>query len=110
MVAVARKLSMMGERLQEKSCLFHTGDYRNKGYNLNKLAWIQFPTKMVSVDWKLSMTEEWPKTEVVCFSKKIAGQNSINLSKVRVSVKMVSSAHKLSKIEGQCREQNSLFQ
>jgi hypothetical protein len=31
MVAVAQKLSMAEQRLQEQSCLFQTGDYRNKG-------------------------------------------------------------------------------
>jgi hypothetical protein len=39
-VAVAWKLSMIEERLQEQSCLFQTGDYGNKGHSLDKLTWV----------------------------------------------------------------------
>jgi hypothetical protein len=58
-VAVAWKLSMIEERFQEQSCIFQTGDYRNRGFNPEKLTWVRFSMKMVSVSQKLSMTEEW---------------------------------------------------
>jgi hypothetical protein len=82
--AVAWKLRITEERLQKQSCLFQTGDYRNKGHNSDKMTWVLFPTKKFSVDWKLSTTENGANTEVSCFSKKIkaakATDSAINLS------------------------------
>jgi hypothetical protein len=42
----------------------------------DKLTWVQFAMKMVSVDQKLSMTENSAKTKVVCFGKGITGANT----------------------------------
>jgi hypothetical protein len=47
---VAQKLSMVEERLQEQSCLFQTGDYICMAHDTDKLTWVCFTRKMVSVD------------------------------------------------------------
>jgi 3-methyladenine DNA glycosylase Mpg len=49
-VAVAQKLSMAEERLQEQNCLIQTGDHRNKGHISEKLTRVKFPRKMFYVD------------------------------------------------------------
>jgi hypothetical protein len=71
LVAVAREISTIEEKLPEHSCLFQTGDYRNEGYNSEKLSWVRSPTKKFSVDRELSTTEERPQEKVVRFGEKI---------------------------------------
>jgi hypothetical protein len=47
-VAVGQKLSTLEEMRQGQSCMFHTGYYRNKGWNPDKQTWVPFPTKLFS--------------------------------------------------------------
>jgi hypothetical protein len=67
--------------------------------------------KVVSVTWKLSMTE-WHKEQNCLFWQgdyRNKGHNPKIMSWVHVPMKMVSVAQKLSMIE-QHKEQNCLFQ
>jgi hypothetical protein len=66
--------------------------------------------KIVSAAWKLSMIEEWRQDQSCFFRKgdyRNKGNNAEKLSWVRVLMKMVSVAQKLSMIER--KEQNCLF-
>jgi hypothetical protein len=69
LVAVAQKLSKIEERLHEQSSWFQTGDYRNQGHSSDNVTRVRFPMKMLSMAWKLSMTEEWHQDQFVSMRK-----------------------------------------
>jgi hypothetical protein len=58
MISVAQKLCIIEKRLQDQSCLFRRGDYRNKGQNPQNLSWVWVPLKLFFVAQKLSMIEQ----------------------------------------------------
>jgi hypothetical protein len=66
-VSVARQLSTIEKRLQNRSCFYRRGDYRNRDHNHENLSCVQVPVKMVSVTRKVSTTEEQCKDRSCLF-------------------------------------------
>jgi hypothetical protein len=57
--------------------LFQRGDCRKqKVATLKKLPWVRFPVKIVSIAWKLSMTEQCKEQN--CFGGDITGTKVTN--------------------------------
>jgi hypothetical protein len=89
-VPAAWKLSKIGEPCQDQSCLFWTGDNRNKGQNPEYLSCVRVPVKMICVVQKLSTIKEQRQDHSSlcqqgdCRNK---GHNPEKLSWVRVTVK-----------------------
>jgi hypothetical protein len=85
-VPVARKLSTIEERRQDQSCLFRSGNYKNKGHNPENCPgfesrWECFCSLETKHDRRMA-----PRQKNVCFGEEITGTKVTNPKFVLVKV------------------------
>jgi hypothetical protein len=54
------------------------GACRNKGHKPEKLSWVRFPVKMISVARKLSAIKQHRKDQSICFGGEITGTEGLS--------------------------------